>query len=223
MKSCVFLLLSLLFYINSHAQNQVGLIPQINTNFKLGNSWKVNTKLEGRQLFLQNPYPENVSESEFERLDTELVITKSLDPLHALGGGYLIRRSDKSFKHRFIQQYSITQKLTSARMSHRFRTDQTLEEGEATQFRLRYRLSLEKPLNGLAVDPGEFYLKFTNEYIGILKEKKGNLEIRGLASVGYDLSDKNQIETGIDYRMEDIVSSAINHKLFLNIGWYHSF
>lgn len=221
-----FYLITLVFLcvaVSSYSQNQVGLIPQINSNFKIGDRWKVNAKLEGRQLFLQNPYPDGLPQSKFERMDAEFVATKSLDPLHALGGGYLIRRSAGAFTHRFIQQYSITQRLFSSRMSHRFRTDQTLEEGEAMQFRLRYRIGLEKALNGLEVDPGEFYLKFTNEYLGILQQRKGNLEIRGLASLGYDLSDKNQIEIGVDYRMETVIDPGITHKLFLNMGLYHSF
>jgi hypothetical protein len=223
MKSYLYPLLFLFLGINANAQNQVGLIPQVITNFKVGDSWKINTKLEGRQLFIQNPYPDKLRESEFERLDAELIATRSLDPLHAIGGGYLIRRADKAFLHRFIQQYAITRKLSSSRMSHRFRTDQTWEKDESLQLRLRYRLSIEKPLNGLELDPGEFYLKLTNEYLGILQDAKGNLEIRGLASLGYDLSDSNQIETGIDYRMEKMLDPKITHKLFLSIGLYHSF
>ncbi len=223
MKSYILSILSVFFCIGTYAQNQFGLIPQINVNFKPGDDWKVNAKLEGRQLFFQNPYPNNLRESQFERLDAEVVATKSLDPLHVWGGGYLIRRSGGSFTHRFIQQYAITQRLFSSRISHRFRTDQTIEAKEALQLRLRYRLTLEKPLNGQELDPGEFYLKLANEYLGILQKSKGNMEIRGLASVGYDLSDKNQVEMGIDYRMEDIVSSSLTHKLFLSVGWYHSF
>lgn len=205
------------------AQNQIGLLPQINTDFKVGKGWKVNSKLEGRQLFFQNPYPEGESELEFERMDLELVATKSLDALHSLGGGYLIRRQDGLFIHRFIQQFSITQKLIGSRISHRIRTDQTLEKDEAVQLRLRYRFSWEKPLNGMELDPKEMYLKLNNEYLGILKDAKGNLEIRGLASLGFNLSDDTQIETGIDYRAETLINTKVVHKTFLNVGFYHSF
>jgi hypothetical protein len=222
MKQLIFLSCAVFLSIKSYGQNQVGLIPQINPDFKLGNSWKVNAKVEGRQIFIQNPFPAGNKEREFERLDLEFIATTDLDPLHAVGGGYLIRRSGKSFTHRFIQQYSITRNLSGSRMSHRFRTDQTFEKVAPIQLRVRYRVSWEKPLDGLELDPGEFYIKLNNEYLGILQEAKGDVEIRGLASLGFDISDKNQIETGIDYRAETLVGSP-THKLFLNIALYHSF
>lgn len=209
--------------LESYSQNEVGLIPQINSDFKLGEKWKINSKLEGRQIFFKNPYPAGKNQKEFDRFDVELIATKSTDASHAFGGGYLIRRADNSFTHRIIQQYAITRKMLASRISHRFRTDQTFEKDESVQWRLRYRLSWEKPLNGFEIDPGEFYLKLNNEYLGILQDSKGNLEIRGLASVGYDISDKNKIETGFDYRVENVIRSETKHLLFLSIGLYHSF
>lgn len=223
MKLYIFVILFVCLCVDSYAQNEIGLIPQINSDFKIGELWKVNSKLEGRQIFFKNPYPDGLNEREFQRLDVELVATKSIDPLHALGGGYLIRRADNSFTHRFIQQYAITRRLLTSRISHRFRTDQTFERDESIQLRLRYRISWEKPLNGLELDPGEFYLKLNNEYLGILQDGKGDLEIRGLASLGYDISDKNHVETGVDYRVENLTGSGATHKLFLSIGLYHSF
>jgi len=216
------LFIFILTTLNSYAQNQIGLLPQINADFKIGQDWKVNSKLEGRQIFFKNPFPDGEKESEFERMDLELVATRSLNT-GSIGGGYLIRRQDGKFLHRTIQQYSITQKFVALRLSHRFRTDQTFESDEPTKFRLRYRISLEKPLNGQEIDPKEFYLKFNNEYFGSLESSKGNLEIRGLASLGYNISDKNKFEVGADYRAEDLINSVVTHKLFLNIGWYHSF
>lgn len=220
-----YILIIFLSFISSDlfAQNQVGLLPQLNTDVKIGNDWKLNAKLEGRQLFLQNPFPEGKREAEFERMDLELIASKTLTPSNAIGGGYLIRRQSGAFVHRIIQQFATTQKLNSSRLAHRIRTDQTFEKGESIQLRLRYRLSWEKPLSGLKVDPKEFYLKLNNEYLGILQDKKGNLEIRGLASLGYNISDENKIETGIDYRVEKLIKDTPVHKVFLNVSFYHSF
>ena len=223
MKRYILFILLISLFSGVYAQNQFGLLPQINTNFKVNDSWKMNTKLEGRQLFLQNPFPDGKPEVEFERLDLELVATKRMGPMLSLGGGYLLRRESGEFIHRFIQQLSITQKFSTSRIAHRIRTDQTLEKEEAVQLRLRYRLSWEKALNGLEIDPEEFYLKINNEYLGILQQGEGNLEVRGLAAIAYVISDKNQIETGVDYRLEDLVGPIPVHKLFLTIGYYHSF
>ena len=209
--------------LKAYAQNEIGLIPQINTDFKIGSKWRVNSKLEGRQIFFKNPFPKGLNQKEFNRLDVELMATKSVNPSQAWGGGYLIRRADNSFTHRFIQQYAITRRLPASRIAHRFRTDQTFAKDESVQLRLRYRLSWEKPLNGYELDPGEFYLKINNEYLGILQDSKGDLEIRSLASLGYEISDKNKVETGVDYRVENVVTSVPTHRLFLSITLFHSF
>lgn len=209
----------------SFAQNRFGIMPQINVDFKLTDGWKVNSKLENRQILYQNPYDGTGGRVEFERTDLDVIITRDKGVLKGLGAGYMIRRQDidGSFVHRFIQQYSFSRELTGINLAHRFRTDQTLEENEATQYRLRYRISLEKPLNGLEVDPKEFYLKFSNEYVGILKDQVGNLEIRAGSSVGYNLTDNTQLETGFDYRAEELIGSNTEHLLWLTIGFYHSF
>ncbi|MCX2473485.1 DUF2490 domain-containing protein [Pedobacter sp. MC2016-05] len=189
---------------------------------KLKNDWNINSKLEGRQLLNQNPFPENKKEQVFERLDFEVVLDKALNSSNDLGIGYLVRWEEGKFIHRFIQQYAYTKKLYSSKMSHRFRIDQTLEDAESPQFRLRYRASWEKPLSGLQVDPKEFYLKLNNEYLGVLQDSKTNMEVRGLAIIGYTIGKENRIETGGDYRMEEIFGN-ISHKVFLNISFYQNF
>lgn len=222
MKRYLILVLLTVMSLTASAQNQFGILPVINTTIKLKDDWKINSKLEGRQLLKQHPFPSDKNDRVFERLDLEVVANKALNSSNDVGLGYLIRRQEGEFIHRFIQQYAHTDKLYSSRLSHRFRTDQTFQKEEDVQFRLRYRASWEKPLSGLQVDSREFYLKLNNEYLGILQSSKTNLEIRGLASLGYTLGEDNRIETGADYRMEEIFTE-LRHKLFLNIGFYHNF
>jgi hypothetical protein len=222
MKCYLILVLLTALSLTASAQNQFGILPVINTSIKLQNDWKINTKLEGRQLLKRHPFPENESERVFERLDLEVVANKALNSASDLGMGYLLRRQEGKFIHRFIQQYAYTKKLYSSRLSHRFRTDQTFEKDEAVQFRVRYRASWEKPLNGLQVDPKELYLKLNNEYLASLQDSEEDLEIRGLAALGYTIGDNSRIESGADYRMEQLFTE-LRHKLFLNIGFYHNF
>lgn len=226
MKSTFYLtVLFILIAQASFAQNRFGVMPQININFKLGEAWKANSKLENRQILYQNPYDGVGGRAEFERTDLDLIITRNKGTLKGLGAGYMIRRYDMdgSYLHRLIQQYSFSRELNRINLAHRFRTDQSFQKNEATQFRLRYRLSLEKPLNGVKVDPKEFYLKFSNEYIGILKDQVGNMEIRAATSVGYNLTDDTQFETGFDYRAENLIESQTEHLLWLTLSFYHSF
>lgn len=186
---------------------------------------KVNTKLENRFILYQNPYGDTGKRSEYERTDIELVLTGTGGALDNFGAGYLIRRDDTNgaFLHRAIQQYSAAQEWGELLLAHRFRTDQTFEKAEAVQYRLRYRVSVEKPLDGQRVDPREYYLKFNNEYLGSLQDSEGNLEIRLLSSLGYNHSEEDQIEVGLDYRAENLIGDNTENLLWLTVGWYHSF
>lgn len=211
--------------LSLQAQHRFGMMPQVNTDFKIGRLLKVNAKLENRFILYQNPLPTHAQRAEYERTDVELIVTANNGLLKNAGMGYLIRRSDDdgSFLHRSIQQYSFGQQISNLQLAHRLRTDQTFEKQEATQYRLRYRLSLEKPLSGLKVDPKEYYLKFNTELIGILKEQETNMELRLLSSLGYNLSEENQLEMGLDYRAENLIGHQTENLLWLAIGWYHSF
>jgi len=215
------LLLSLFLCIvlTASAQNKIGILPQINTKLKISDGWEGSSKLEAKQIFFQNPYPNSESETEFERIDLESVFTRTKGPLSGVGLGYLIRYNGDYFIHRFIQQYSFSKKLTSLQISHRIRTDQTLEKDEATRYRLRYRIGLKKPLD----NSNNFFLEFNNEYLSSLQDKKGNLEIRAVGLVGYNISEKDQFEVGLDYRAEKLIKTKTEHELWLAVGWSHDF
>ncbi|TCK79544.1 DUF2490 domain-containing protein [Albibacterium bauzanense] len=204
--------------ITASAQNKFGVLPQINTKIKISDGWAASSKLEAKQIFFQNPYPDGESEIEFERIDFESVFTRTKGPLSGFGVGYLLRYNGDYFIHRFIQQYAFSKKLTNLQISHRIRTDQTLEEDKATRYRLRYRIGLKKPIG----NSNDFFLEFNNEYLGTLQSKKGNLEIRAAAAVGYNISEKDQFEVGLDYRAEQLITKT-EHELWLSIGWSHDF
>src|SRR5690606_10408785 len=114
-----------LISIGGYAQSQIGIIPQISASFKFKNDWSISSKLEGRQLFFQNPSPGD--EIQFERTDLETVLTKKVASSNSIGAGYLIRREGGTFMHRFIQQYTISTDLSGSELSHRFRLDESFE------------------------------------------------------------------------------------------------
>lgn len=213
--------------IIAFAQNEykLGVISQLNADISFKKQWKLNTKLESRYILSEGLV---ISPSDFnnhyERSDLELILTKKLNSIHTLGAGYLGRlKQNGDFIHRFIQQYAFIQKSGNTRIAHRFRTDQTFGKEEDFRFRLRYRISTDKALEGQTIDKKEFYLKFSNEYLGSYQNRDINLEIRVLGALGYNFDDSNKIEAGLDYRMEDMLSKTKTHLGWLNIGWYHSF
>ena len=139
---------------------QFGALPSVNLNSKLKNEWFLNTKIESRQLFRSGIFNGDVFEKyKYVLTDFSLIAAKKVGLNSRLGAGYLIRLEGDKVYHRFIQQYIIVQKLSGFRLAHRFLSDQTFSKSEKPDFRIRYRITSEIPLNGESVDRGEFYLK----------------------------------------------------------------
>jgi len=221
-KAQIILLLLSFIAFNASAQNRIGLSNQISTKFKISNTWSGNSRLAAREIFFQNPFPDNQSEVQFEKIELEMVLVRSAGPLSGIGAGYMVRYADHHFAHQLIQQYSFSKTFTSLEISHRFRTEQIFEETKADKYRIRYRVGFKQSLKNSG-QPNNWFLKFNNEYIGSLQNKTGNLEIRALGAVGYTLSPKNQIEAGMDYRVRDLIRTKTKHDLWLAINWQHNF
>ncbi|ADY52526.1 Protein of unknown function DUF2490 [Pseudopedobacter saltans DSM 12145] len=228
MRHKIILLLVISFISSaSFGQNEykLGIISLLNTDVSFKNQWKLNTKLESRYILSEGEVKTPINfNNRYERSDLEFILTKKLNSIHTLGAGYLGRlKENGDLIHRFIQQYAFIQKSGSMRIAHRFRTDETFGKSEDFRFRLRYRISTDKALEGQTIDEKEFYLKFSNEYLGSYQNSDINLEIRALAALGYNFNDSSKVEAGLDYRMEDMLNETKTHLGWLNIGWYYSF
>lgn len=203
------------------AQNsfQLGSLPSININKKSNNNWSINTKIESRQLF-QRGEINGTADKEFRYVltDVSLIVAKKVGLNSRLAGGYLIRSEDGVFIHRLIQQFAVVQSTYGIRLAHRFMTDQTFSESEVPDFRLRYRITSEIPLNGESVDPGEFYLKLNNEYVNSLQARVYDLEIRLIPLLGYDVTDDLKIEMGLDYRVNSFVVNNTRHSYWMTFN-----
>lgn len=209
--------------VTSQQNYQAGTLTQANLDYKVGRNWRMNTKLEARQIFSEREPGEMKSNRlRYERTDFGLVLTTKLSADNTVGGGYLIRLEDQKFVHRFIQQFNHVRKLESARLGHRVIADETFRSDEAFELRLRYRLSLEKPFNGMRTDPKEFYGKLSNEYLGIFSDQSPDLEIRGSAAIGYNATDDNKIELGFEYRTNEFNQPVNAQQFWLTIVWYLS-
>ncbi len=168
----VFLFLSQIGF--SQDSYQLGWLPAINLNKKLGKEYKLNLKIESRQSI----YADKKINWTYQLVDFSNLISKKVGFNRSIAMGYLIRKRDDRWASRLIQQFTIFQNSSIYRMSHRFVSDQTFEEDKRIKWRLRYRISTLLPLSGQSTDRGEFYLKFNNEYLYSIQQSKNDLEIR---------------------------------------------
>jgi hypothetical protein len=207
-----------------YAQNafQFGGLPSLNLNSKLKHAWSFNTKIESRQLFQQRELAGEAVARKYEYVltDFSFIAAKKVGLNSRIAGGYLIRFEDDAILHRFIQQYVVVQKLSGFRLAHRFLSDQTFSQRENPDFRIRYRVSSEIPLNGESVDPGEFYLKINHEYINSLQANEYDLEIRLVPLLGYDLSNRYKLEVGLDYRVSSFLRNETSHRYWAALNFF---
>lgn len=137
-----------------------------------------------------------------------------------IGSGYLLRVEGSEIYHRFLQQYIIVQKMSRFRLAHRFLADQTISESERPQFRLRYRLTSEIPLNGEAVDPKEFYVKLNNEYVNSLQASEYDLEVRFIPLLGYGFTESLKMEAGLDYRVNSFLQNTTRNSYWMTLNLF---
>jgi len=203
------------------ASYRAGTLPQVNVNFSINKNFKLNTKLESRQIFSEREPDKPVSNQlRYERTDLAMVLTKKISADNTAGAGYLIRLEDGRFAHRLIQQFSNVRKLEMLRIAHRIVADETFRSNDPAEFRLRYRLGVEKPLNGRDIDPKEFYAKLNNEYLGIVADSRADMEIRASLALGYNATDNNKIELGVEYRVNEFNANVQAQQFWLTLGWF---
>jgi hypothetical protein len=200
---------------------QFGALPSLNLNKKLENAWSLNGKIESRQLIQSGQFKGEIfNKNKYVLTDFSLITAKKIGLNSRFTGGYLVRLEDGDVFHRFIQQYIVVQKFSGLRLAHRLSCDQTFSKIEAAEYRLRYRITAEIPLNGESVDPGEFYLKINNEYVNSLQLKEYDLEIRIVPLVGFDITDNFKVETGIDYRINSFITNNARNSYWMNLNFF---
>ncbi len=221
--SFIIVVLFLQFKNSACAQStfQIGALPSLNLNSKFKKDWSLNTKIESRQRFQNGEINGSVNKKyKYVLTDISLIAAKKVGLNSRLAGGYLIRIEDGELFHRFILQYIIVQRMTGYRLAHRFLSDQTFSESESPQYRIRYRITSEIPLNGESVDRGEFYLKINNEYVNSLQASEYDLEVRLVPLLGYDLTDSFKMESGLDYRINSFLSNNTRHSFWMTLNFF---
>lgn len=203
---------------------RVGALPGVNINGKITGDWRINFRTESRFFLAEGgqEFPTN-ADFFFDLSDFAAVVSRKISAHQTAGVGYLLRlRSNGTVNHRFIQQFTILKKYDTWRLAHRISTDQTSGPTGPWTFRLRYRLAGEWALNGLEVDPKEWYLKLNHEYLGSIEGREADLELRVVPAVGYAFTDANKLECGLDYRVSNWIQGQSRHVYWLAISWFVS-
>lgn len=213
-------LLCLSVFLTAQQNWQIGWLPEINLNAGLGNDWSLNLKVESRLLQRSGTFDGESGEWQYGLTDVALAGSRKLTGGRNLTGGYLWRQSPEADRHRLFQQFSVVQPFIALRLGHRLAADQTFGGGEPAVWRLRYRLSLELPLNGQEINRREFYLKASNEYLNSWEEGTYDLEVRLGGVLGYVITDANKLETGPDYRLDGFLNGAAGHTLWWKLSWF---
>ena len=200
-----------------------GVLPQINLNVPLTKDWRLNAKVESRQLFAEGKFDKNFkTDYKYDLTDIAFIASRKAGANSSFGMGYMIRFRENAVIHRFIQQYSIVKKYDQFRLGHRISTDQTFRSNNFVQLRLRYRVGLERALSGKDVDPKEFYFKLNNEYLFSSEGTDRDFELRLIPSLGYTFNEYNKFEFGIDYRVSEFMGRASRNQFWLYMGWFIS-
>lgn len=221
--SCLIVAFYSFSYLIAQADYEIGVLPEFNFGTSLSNLWSLDAEIASRFETISGTFGKSATANVyFELVDVTTVFNRTVGVDAKVGLGYLARFRDDKIIHRFIQQYAFTNPYYGFRIGHRFRVDQTFDPSESIEVRLRYRISSDISLNGEFIDPKEFYLKLGNEYVYSLQESETDLEIRLVPTLGYYLDDDHKIELGIDYRIDSFISTTVDHRFWLNIGYYLS-
>ena len=207
---------------------QLGTMPSVNINFGLKNNWALHFKTESRMLFQSGLFGhEPVGGFNYVLSDFSVIGSKKTGLNSNLAAGYLIRIRERAAIHRAIQQYSIVRQYSSFRLAHRFSSDQSFSLNPNEEFklkyveyRLRYRIAAEFPLNGQSVDAREFYFKINNEYLYGWQNSDNDIEIRIVPLLGYNFVDKSKLELGLDYRVDSFLNGTTRNSFWLSINWF---
>jgi hypothetical protein len=89
---------------------------------------------------------------------------------------------------------------------------------------MRLRLSLDFPLSGTRIDPGEFYLNGSLEGLSQLDQEDviDNSENRAYLGIGHLFSISNRLEIGPEIRYQRRVHELNSVIIFWRMVWVHA-
>jgi hypothetical protein len=204
--------------------SEVGISPELNISYRLNDKWKINSKIESfHNIYLPAEDNESSPGHYYEGTDIQFFLSYRINPFFgaAIGYQHSIEPGEKN-SNRSIQQISAVHGKNKLKFGHRIRSDQTFYDEDPPKIRFRYRLSMEIPLQGTSLDPGEFYLLASEEILYGIQNKTSDFENRVVLSIGHFFLNKNKLQLGVDYRA-DISTDLVNQNFWFKLGWFVNF
>ena len=190
--------------------------PAVAVNYSVAPGYEHNFSLTKRTFTYRD------SDLQFDVRQLDLVHFSRLKLLDNQSVGFGIQyrfrkvfEADSGNELRLTQQYNITFRPRIVRFGHRIRSEQRIFKDQ-TIHRFRYRFALDRPLVGEKLDVGESYIVGTLESllsVGLGLSPQYDQRI-GL-NVGWLVSLKSKIQTGLEYRREDFTATG-QDVLFFN-------
>ena len=208
-KFCGFLMLFLLAPMVLPAQTSGLSEAEFSLNTALSQRWKLNAGLGYRSLLTSDLSGNWNAKS--RHIQASANVSYEVGFYGKVGGGAMYRNNqlfdDNSENElRLNQYYSWATYRNSFRWVQRFKIDERLQTSR-TRFRLRYRLSLDVPLNGLELDTGEWYvLASTESLLNLSKQASAMWDQRITMGIGRQWTTNIKIQMEAEYRWEDYVN-----------------
>lgn len=216
-------ILFVIFYFMPVVSGQpfhAGLMPELSVSYTWSDHIQQTLKIESAHDLYHHETGQ--FDYSYDQTDIQLYLEGRINPFFKTAGGYQYRlNGDGDNSHRMIQQVAFLQRKTGFRLGHRLRTDQTINSSDPVNWRFRYRLSAEIPLEGQSLDAGEIYLLLSGEPIYSLQDASSNLEARLTTSLGYSINNTSNLEMGLDYRMTSLLDNLSRQIVWLRLGWYY--
>ena len=207
--------------VYAQSETRVGMLPSINYNHKINKDWDINFRFESRHFVFENNISENSNfKYEYSLSDISALVGRKTGLNSKVVLGFLTRIEPDAVSYRTIQQFIFQTKIESFRVAHRIATDQTFSSNEATEFRLRYRVSAEIPLSGQKLDAREFYFKFNTEVLNSMQDNVYDLEFRIVPNIGYAINKQQKIELGLDNRFDSFINNQTSIVSWITINWF---
>ncbi|XLS28812.1 DUF2490 domain-containing protein [Flavobacteriaceae bacterium M23B6Z8] len=182
--------------------------PEISFNYDVTPNYRHNFGIRKRSFI----YTDEETELRLRQIDISHFSNWKINANESLGGGILYRFRDNfeggSNELRLTQQYNYAIKPSSVRFGHRVRVEQRITT-RVTLHRFRYRFAIDFPLNGEKTDVGEAYIAISTEaLLSIAKQAVPEYDHRITLQIGWLLSTKLRLQSGIEYRSENFTNDT---------------